>query len=420
VKLEVWGLGHIGLVCAASLAHRGHQVIGVDMDPLRVARVNAGEAYISEPDLPARVAAGVAAGRLVGALPADLDPELPDASILCVPTPAGPDGTLASRHVVEAATQIAQRLRAGGRFHTVIVRSTVPVHFTGKALRPLLEAQSGRQAGVDFGLAVVPEFLREGHALRDFDNPSLVVLGTDDPASRDSLRPLFEDPRCPGQHVSTAVAEFFKLTNNAFHALKVGFANEIARLAHGLGIDGHEVMRVLCQDARLNLSSAYLAPGFAFGGACLGKDLDALRSLAAASEAPILAAISASNHAHLDACLRAIRARQWRRLGIHGVTNKAGTDDLRNSPVLALISALQPKPGTLWIFDPDLRSDQVPLLQERYGAQVVGSLPELQRRVDLVIDFRNTSPYPAASTHLDFARFWDGGAGASRNPDIPV
>lgn len=409
MKLEVWGLGHAGLVCAAGCARDGHRVLGVDIDAARVARLNAGETYLREPGLPECVASAVAGGQLAGATPAALDPVLPDAVLLCLPTPAAPDGTLDTAALLAAAAPLAVRLRASTHFPVLVVRSTVPVHFTRGTLRPLLEALSGKQAGRGFGLAMAPEFLREGSALADFAQPSLIVLGADDAASREAAAPLCAHARCATRHVSTAVAELFKLTNNAFHALKIGFANEVARLAHAHATDGHEVMRLLCEDTRFNLSAAYLAPGFAFGGACLDKDLGALQALGEASCAPLLEAISASNRAHLDACVAAIRARPWRRLGLYGITNKAGSDDLRHSPVLALIDALQLPPGTLWVCDPDLRADQAPLLAQRYGAEIAASLAELRERVDLVVNFR-AQPLPAApgAAELHFGRSWDG------------
>jgi GDP-mannose 6-dehydrogenase len=409
MRLEVWGLGHCGLVCAASLALKGHRVVGVDIDAQRVARLNAGETHIHERGLSERVATAVASGHLVGTLPDRIEPEPLDVVIVCLPTPAVGDQALDTRSILITATRLAPRIRACSHFPMLVVRSTVPVHFTRNALQPLLEGGSGKAAGIGFGLAMVPEFLREGHALEDFDQPSLIVLGADDPASMRGALRLFEDPPCRAQQVSTAVAEFFKLTNNAFHALKIGFANEIARMANAQRLDGHEVLRLLCEDSRLNLSPAYLAPGFAFGGACLDKDLGALRSLAAPPEAPILAAIGASNRAHLDACLRAIRSRSWRRLGFYGVTNKAGTDDLRNSPVLALIDALELPPGALLIYDPDLRADQAPFLRDRYRAEVVGNMRELREQVDLIVNCRSDIlPDSLAVAQLQFAAHWRG------------
>ncbi len=409
MRLEVWGLGHAGLVCAAGLAQQGHRVVGVDIDAARIARLNAGAAYIREPGLAGRVAATVASGHLVGVTPEGLGHLASDASILFLPTPGGSGGALDTQFILAAASPLARRLGAASRFHTVIVRSTVPVHFTRNELGPLLEAGSGRKAGRDFGLAMVPEFLREGHALADFDHPPLVVLGTDDPASRAAIAPLFDDERCPAQHVSTGTAEYFKLTNNAFHALKIGFANELARLAHAREIDGHEVLRLLCLDTRFNLSAAYLRPGFAFGGACLEKDIAALQSMTTPSGSPLLTAVSASNRAHLDACLQAIRGRPWRRLGLYGITNKAGSDDLRHSPVLALIEALDAPPGTLWACDPDLGGEHAPLLREAHGVTLVADLSSLQRNVDLIVNFRGEAlPLGPECAQLHFATFWQG------------
>jgi GDP-mannose 6-dehydrogenase len=417
MNLDVWGLGHAGLVCASGMAHQGHHVVGVDIDPEKVASLNAGETYFRERGLSTRVAATVASGRLAGVTPDSLGAAMSHASFLCLPTPPTGDGKLDTRFILAAVSTLAERLRTASSFHTVIVRSTVPVHFTRGELRHALEARSGKKAGIDFGLAMVPEFLREGHALADFDDPSLIVLGTDDPASRNAIEPLFRHDRCPAQHVSTGIAEFFKLANNAFHSLKIGFANEVARVAHYQKIDGHQVLRLLCQDARLNISSAYLEPGLAFGGACLEKDLSALQSLAAPLEAPLLEAISTSNRAHLGACLRALQTRPYRRLGFYGISNKAGSDDLRHSPALALIDALRAPAGTLWVCDPDLGDDHASFLHNEYGATLVADLASLTKEVDLVVNFRRQAlSLPPDFPQIHFASFWHGDVANANAP----
>lgn len=409
MKAHVWGLGYAGLVCAAGLAHRGHCVVGVDIDAERVARLNEGEVYFREPGLAERVAAVVAAGRLSAVAPSQLEDTDCDASILCLSTPQGSCGKLSTQNVLAAAIAVARRIHNTSRYETVIVRSTVPVNFTRDELCPLLEVRSGKTVGRDFGLAMVPEFLREGHALADFDHPSLVVLGADDVSSTAVLAPLFGSEQCPSFLVSTGTAEFFKLTNNAFHALKIAFANEAARLAHSNHVDGHAVLQILCEDTKLNLSSAYLRPGFAFGGACLEKDLGALQALKAPSESPILAAVTASNHIHLDACVQAIRTRCYSRLGLYGITTKLGCDDVRNSPVLTLLDKLRAAPHTIFIFDPDLSTAQGQRLHTEHGVIPVGSLDALQKEVDLIVNFRDQPLLlPESFPQLHFASFWNG------------
>jgi GDP-mannose 6-dehydrogenase len=409
MNLQVWGLGYAGLVCAAGLAGRGHRVVGVDIDARKIASLSAGEIYFREPGLAERVASVVAEKSFRAVTPDDLGTEDCDASILCLSTPGGHGGELSTRDVLIAAGEIAERLRTASRFHTVIVRSTVPVHFTRNELRPLLETKSGKMAGRDFGLAMVPEFLREGHAFADFDHPSLVVLGADDVASADAIRTLFGKEECPVFSVPTGTAELFKLTNNAFHALKIAFANEVARLAHHTDIDGTAILQLLCADKLLNTSPAYLSPGFAFGGACLEKDLAALLALETPTASPLLSAIAVSNRAHLDACARAIRSRTYRRLGLYGVTNKVGSDDLRNSPVLALLDLLAPAPGTVCLCDPDLDATQGEWLRARYEVRLVDGLDALQRDADLIVNFRHAPlELPKTVAQLHFASFWDG------------
>jgi GDP-mannose 6-dehydrogenase len=416
MNLEVWGLGYAGLVCASGLAQQGHRVTGVDIDPKKVASVNAGEAHFREPGLAARVAEVAASGRLRAVAPDAIDAKPPDASILCLSTPPTDRGELDTRLIFDVAPLLSRRIRGASSFSVVVVRSTVPVHFTRGPLTRFLESRSGKTAGIDFGLAMAPEFLREGNAIDDFDDPSLIVLGTDDAKSRAAIEPVFHSDRWPVHHVSSSTAEFFKLTNNAFHSLKISFANELARLAHGQGIDGNEILHMICQDPRLNMSRAYLDPGFAFGGACLEKDLVALRMLAEPSGVPLLSAVSASNAAHLDACLRAIGARSYARLGLYGISNKAGSDDLRYSPVLALLDALNARPETLWVCDPDLDPRQSAFLHDAYGATLVADLPSLEREVDLIVNFRRQALALSRDVpQIHFANFWRGDAQEPRS-----
>lgn len=351
--ISVFGLGYVGCVTAACLARRGHRVIGVDVAKSKVDLLNAGTATIVEEGIGELVREMHAVGRLCATTSAAEAVSGSDVSLICVGTPALPNGSIDLTYVERVATQIGEALRTATRRHTVIVRSTVLPGSTDAVIRPALERASGMQAGRDFGLVMNPEFLREGTAIRDFEEPPFTVVGADDDASACVATSLYEGLTAPTHVVPTRVAETLKYACNAYHGLKVGFANEIGRICKALDVDSHEVMRLFVMDTKLNVSAAYLRPGFAFGGSCLPKDLRAItyRARQLDVDTPILRATLESNEQHIARAFEMIQATGRRQVGVLGLAFKAGTDDLRESPMVTLVERLIGKGLHVVIYD---------------------------------------------------------------------
>jgi GDP-mannose 6-dehydrogenase len=352
--VAVFGLGYVGCVSAAALARRGHAVIGVDVNPLKVELLRAGKAPVLEPGLGELVAEGVAEGRLRATDDGEAAVRESDVSLVCVGTPSAPNGSLDTSALERVVQTIGLTLPSLSRRHTVVIRSTSLPGTCERLVLPALERASGKGAGRDFGLAANPEFLREGSSLADFDDPPKTVIGELDARSGDAVAELYRRMPGPVFRVRLGVAEMVKYTDNAFHALKVGFANEIGAAAKAFGLDSHEVMAVFRADTKLNISPAYLTPGFAFGGSCLPKDLRALlyASRRADVELPILEHVLASNELHLKRTVDAVLATGRRRIGLFGLSFKPGTDDLRESPLVELAEQLLGKGLDLLIYDP--------------------------------------------------------------------
>ncbi|PRX45641.1 GDP-mannose 6-dehydrogenase [Prauserella shujinwangii] len=353
MKISVFGLGYVGCVSAACLGEQGHEVVGVDVNPVKVDLVRAGKAPVVEErigDLTARVVAS-------GALRATADVAAAitgsDVSLICVGTPSEPNGSLSTAYLERVTEQIGEALAGHDRRHTVVFRSTMLPGTCLDLLVPILEKASGRTAGVDFGVAVNPEFLREGSSVRDFFDPPKTVIGELDEASGDVVAALYAG--LPGAvfRVPIPVAEMTKYADNAFHGLKIGFANELGAVCRALGLDSHRVMDVFLADRKLNISPAYLRPGFAFGGSCLPKDLRGLVYAAQRADVsvPILAHVLPSNEEHLRRAFELVARTGKRRVGLFGLSFKPGTDDLRESPLVELAERLLGKGYHLKIHD---------------------------------------------------------------------
>ncbi|MDA8108922.1 MAG: nucleotide sugar dehydrogenase [Betaproteobacteria bacterium] len=353
MKLCVLGLGYVGTVTAACLARERHEVIGVDPEPRKVELINAGRSPIVEKHVGEIIERAVAAGRLRAAPDADSAVARADLTLVCVGTPSRANGDIELRYLRRACEQIGAGLRRHEGAPVVAIRSTVLPGTTRGIVIPTLERFSGRRAGVDFGMCFNPEFLREGTAVRDFHEPPKTVIGELNRASGDLLASLYA--RTPGPMIRADIetAETVKYADNAWHALKVGFANEIGSLCKGLGVDSHRVMDIFCQDTKLNLSPYYLRPGFAFGGSCLPKDLRALLYKAKTLDVslPILGAVLPSNHLQIERALQAVIDQGCSKVGILGFSFKAGTDDLRESPMVELTERLIGKGYDLRIYD---------------------------------------------------------------------
>jgi len=346
-------LGYVGTVSAGCLAHDGHEVVGIDSLPTKVDLINCGQSPIVEVDIGELVAATARAGRLRATsdpVQAIRETEL---SFVCVGTPSQANGNLDLRYIRRICEQIGQALKTKTTRHTVVIRSTILPGTMRSIVIPTLEEFSGKKAGVDFGVCNNPEFLREGSAVKDFRSPPKTVIGELDKASGDMLAKLYEKLEAPLIRTDLESAEMVKYVDNSWHALKIGFANEIGNLCKSIGIDAHAVMNIFCQDRKLNISSAYLLPGFAFGGSCLPKDLRALSYQAKMHDLdlPILTSILASNEMQITRGLRLIMEKGHTRVGVLGFSFKAGTDDLRESPMIEIIERLIGKGYDLRIYD---------------------------------------------------------------------
>ena len=276
MRISVFGLGYVGCVTAACLATNGHEVVGVDVNPQKVRLVELGQSPISEPGLEELLSESVRCGRLRVTLQTETAVQETDVSLICVGTPSNPNGCVNLQFIQKVCAEIGENLRRKPGYHIVVVRSTVPPGTVIDTLIPILEQNSGRYAGPDFGVCMNPEFLREGSAIKDYYYPGYVVIGQLDRPSGDAIECMYDNVNAPRFRTTIPVAEMTKYVSNAFHALKITFANEIGVLCKAQGVDGQEVMELFCQDQRLNISRSYLTPGFAFGGSCLPKDVRAL------------------------------------------------------------------------------------------------------------------------------------------------
>ena len=353
MKISVFGLGYVGCVSAACLAGQGHRVVGVDVNQVKVDLIAAGKAPVVEERIGELTAEVVASGALRATTDvADAIADT-DVSLICVGTPSAPNGSLSTVYLERVCEEIGAAMAAKTGRHTVVLRSTMLPGTCLDLLLPILEKSSGLTAGVDFGVAVNPEFLREGTSVRDFFDPPKTVIGEFDTASGDVVAALYEG--LPGEvfRVPVPVAEMTKYADNAFHGLKIAFANELGSVARALNVDSHRVMDVFLADRKLNVSPAYLRPGFAFGGSCLPKDLRGLVYAARRADVsvPLLSHVLPSNEEHLKRAFEFIAATGRRRIGLFGLSFKPGTDDLRESPLVELAERLLGKGYDLRIYD---------------------------------------------------------------------
>jgi len=353
MRISIFGLGYVGAVCAGCLSARGHDVIGVDISANKIDLINNGKSPIVEPGLEELLQQGLRQGRLRGTTDVAAAVLESDVSFICVGTPSKKNGDLELNYIEGVCREIGMAMRDKNERHTVVVRSTVLPGTAKNVVLPILEDCSGKKAGVDFGLAVNPEFLRESTAIKDYDFPPMTVIGELDTASGDLLASIYEELDAPIIRKDIEVAEMIKYTCNVWHAAKVTFANEIGNIAKAVGVDGREVMDVVCQDHKLNLSKYYMKPGFAFGGSCLPKDVRALNYRAGSLdvEAPLIGSLMRSNAAQVQKAFDIIASHDSRKVALLGLSFKAGTDDLRESPQVELAEMLIGKGFDLSIYD---------------------------------------------------------------------
>ncbi|MEO3853617.1 nucleotide sugar dehydrogenase [Acrocarpospora sp. B8E8] len=353
MRISVFGLGYVGCVTAACLAARGHQVVGVDVNPLKVELINRGQAPIVEERIGDLTAEMVTSGALRATTDVAEAVSATEISLVCVGTPSAPNGSLSTTYLERVAEEIGAALAGQGRRHTIVFRSTMLPRTCTDLLIPILERASGLTAGTDFGVAVNPEFLREGTSVKDFFDPPKTVIGEYDPASGDLVAALYDG--LPGDifRVPIVAAEMSKYAENSFHALKIAFANEIGAVCRAMDLDSYQVMDMLVADRKLNISPAYLRPGFAFGGSCLPKDLRGLVYAARRADVsiPLLSHLLPSNEDHLRRAFDLVAATGRKRIGLFGLSFKPGTDDLRESPLVELAELLLGKGYDLRIYD---------------------------------------------------------------------
>jgi GDP-mannose 6-dehydrogenase len=356
-NISVFGLGYVGAVSLACLARDGHRVVGVDIDPVKLDLIRSRKSPILEEGIQELMADVVDSGRV--SVTTDVGRALRDTelSFICVGTPSASNGSQDLGAILRLAEQLGAALRHKDGFHTIVIRSTVQPGTVEEKIEPLLESRSGRKSGVDFGLCFQPEFLREGTSIRDYDHPPYTIVGGNCEAAVNAVREVFQHLDARFLVTSIRVAEALKMSCNAFHALKITFANEVGRVSEVLGIDPHEVMRLVCADQRLNISSAYLKPGFAFGGSCLPKDLRALTHIAKQNDValPMLSSLLDSNRAHIEHAVEKILRLGRPKVGMLGLSFKTGTDDLRESPLVQVAKRLIGEGCELRIFDPEVQ-----------------------------------------------------------------
>lgn len=382
MNVSIFGLGYVGCVSLGCLAQNGHRVVGVDVSPVKVNRINAGQATIVEKDIDAIIATQHLLGR-IRATTDYRDAVLnSDVSIIAVGTPSTPQGHLNLTYILDVArhigTVLAEKLR--GRpdgFHVVAIRSTV-MPGTCETIAGILEDRTGLQRDVNFSVVSNPEFLREGTAVYDYYHPPLTLIGTESERAAATVRELYDQLPAEVIVADTKTAEIMKYVNNTYHALKISFANEVGNICSSLGIDSHRVMDIFCKDKQLNISPYYFKPGFAYGGSCLPKDLKGLQTLAhdLYLRVPVINSIHQTNDVQMQRAVSVLLRHSHRKIGFLGIGFKAGTDDLRNSPAVELAETLLGKGMALKIYD---RNVHVSKLTGANKAYIEEHIPHLSR-----------------------------------------
>lgn len=393
MRISIFGLGYVGVVSAGCLANDGHEVVGVDPNHVKVDLINKGVTPIIEKDIGEMIEKSVKEGGLRATSSVSEAVLATDVSLVCVGTPSQLNGNLDLSYVRRVCEEIGAAIREKPTFHVVVARSTMLPGSMRNVVIPTLEQASGKKAGVDFGVCNNPEFLREGSAVYDYYHPPKTVIGETDAKAGQALVDLYSKMDAPLVRTDVETAEMVKYADNNWHALKVAFANEIGNICKAVGIDGHKVMEIFCQDTKLNLSSYYMKPGFAFGGSCLPKDVRALTYKARSLDVdvPVLNAILPSNDRQIQKAIDMIVNKGHRKIGVLGFAFKAGTDDLRESPMVDVIEHLIGKGYDLRVYD---RNVNLAALTGANRDYILNHIPHISRlmvgSVKEVTDFAET------------------------------
>ena len=382
MKISILGLGYVGCVSAACLSKDGHEVIGVDINESKVKIINDGKSPIVEPGLEELIQSGRKAGLLSATTDVKKALFNTDVSLICVGTPSRPNGSLELQNVKVISQEIGGILSEKSEHHCIVFRSTVLPGTTRNVVIPILEQQSGKKAHVDFDVYFNPEFLREGSSIKDFYDPPYTIIGGNASGGNAAVKGLYESISAPLEITTYEVAETVKYICNVFHGLKVAFGNEVGQICKGIGIDSHQVMDLFTRDTKLNISPAYLKPGFAFGGSCLPKDLRAIlyKSKELDLSTPLLSSVMESNHKHIQKAVDLIISKGKKKIGMLGLSFKEGTDDLRESPTVTLIETLIGKGYQIKIYDSEV------FLAKIFGANKEYIQREIPHISDLVCE----------------------------------
>lgn len=410
MRISIFGLGYVGAVTAACFAREGHEIVGVDVDPVKLEIMRSGQNPIVEEGLTELIGEGVRKGRIRVTSDATEAISATEASLVCVGTPSRRNGSLDMSIVCQVAGEIGTALRTKQTPHLVLFRSTVLPGTVNGTLVPILEKRSGKLVGTDFHVCFNPEFLRESTSVKDFYNPPFTVVGVrgqETPSAAAAMvQTIYEKVQAPFIITTVEAAEMIKCACNTFHALKIVFANEIGNLCKAMSIDSHEVMRIFCLDTKLNIAPSYLKPGFAFGGSCLPKDLRALEYQANALDQPLplIRAILPSNMLQTERAIQMVLDTGKKKIGMLGLSFKPGTDDLRESPLVVLAERLLGKGLQLKIYDNNVSLAKLIGANKRYieheiphlSRLLMGSLEDLFREVEVIIVGNKTSEFADA------------------------
>jgi GDP-mannose 6-dehydrogenase len=403
-------MGYVGCISAACFANEGHSVIGVDVDREKVDIVNSGQSPIVEPGLDEAIKSAVGNGNLHTTMDYQEAVANSDISLVCVGTPSEKNGSIKLDYIFRVAEQVGKAIREIDFYHVFVIRSTVLPGTHEKAVK-IIADHSGKKPGEDFGVCSNPEFLREGSALKDFYNPPYTVIGELDNKSGDYLAEIYKSINAPLIRTDVRVAEMVKYANNAFHALKVAFGNEIGSICKEEGVDSHKLMEIFCMDDKLNLSSYYLKPGFAFGGSCLPKDVRAItyRAKEHDLDLPLLNSVMPSNHSHVERALDLVISQEKKRIGILGLSFKGDTDDLRESPMVEVVERLIGKGYDIRIFDRNVHlaklfganKDYITRKIPHISNLMVASIQDILNHAEVIIVGNHSKEFNETIQHLE-------------------